>query len=259
MANFRQFIKCQKSKISEHELRNLQSKFLVCQKASLSDTQEPPNTPTSSTITQARGWRFLTGLWHQNPVFRLILGMCPTLAVTNAAINGLVMGIATLFVLVCSGIIVSLIRKLVPSKVRIPSFIVIIATFVTIADYILAAAVPPIHKVLGIYVPLIVVNCIIMGRMEAFASKNTLVDSLYDSFGMGFGFTWGLIILGSIRELLGFGTVFGFTILGSWYPQMIIMKLPAGAFITLGFLIALMNMISKKRAKAACHTVEKDD
>ncbi len=193
--------------------------------------------------------QFINGLWQQNPIFRLILGMCPVLAVTNAAINGLVMGLATLFVLVFSGIIISLIRNLIPAKVRIPSFIVIIATFVTIADYILAATVPPIHKVLGIYVPLIVVNCIILGRMEAFASKNTLLSTLYDSFGMGLGFTWGLIILASIRELLGFGTVFGFTILGSWYPQMIIMKLPAGAFITLGFLIALMNIISKKKTK----------
>src|SRR3989338_3069216 len=121
--------------------------------------------------------QFLKGLWHQNPVFRLILGMCPTLAVTNVAINGLVMGLATLFVLVGSEIMVSLIRKLVPEKIRIPCFIVIIATFVTIADYILAATVPPIHKVLGIYIPLIVVNCIILARAEAFASKNTLVSS----------------------------------------------------------------------------------
>lgn len=202
--------------------------------------------------------QFIRGLWQQNPIFRLILGMCPTLAVTNAAINGLVMGLATLFVLVFSGIIISLIRNLIPAKVRIPSFIVIIATFVTIVDYVLAATVPPIHKVLGIYVPLIVVNCIILGRMEVFASKNTIISTLYDSFGMGFGFTGGLLILASVRELLGFGTIFGLTILGSWYPQMIIMKLPAGAFITLGFLIALMNIISKNKAKATCHMEEKD-
>lgn len=193
--------------------------------------------------------QFIKGLWKQNPIFRLILGMCPTLAVTNAAINGLVMGLATLFVLVSSAILVSLIRKLIPEKVRIPSFIVIIATFVTIADYILAATVPMIHKVLGIYVPLIVVNCIILGRMEAFASKNSLVNSLYDSFGMGIGFTWGLILLGSVRELLGFGTIFGLTILGSWYPQILVMKLPTGAFITLALLIALMNVISKRKIK----------
>jgi|TARA_B100001971_G_C18253624_1_gene580222 electron transport complex protein RnfE len=190
---------------------------------------------------------FLKGLWKQNPIFRLILGMCPTLAVTNAAINGLAMGLATLFVLVSSALIVSLIRNWIPSKVRIPSFIVIIATFVTIADYILAATVPPIHKVLGIYVPLIVVNCIILGRMEAFASKNSLINSLIDAFGMGIGFTLGLIILGSVREILGFGTLFGITLLGSWYPQMLIMKLPTGAFVTLGLLIALMNVISRRK------------
>ncbi len=200
--------------------------------------------------------QFIEGLWKQNPVFRLILGMCPTLAVTNAAINGLTMGLATLFVLITSSLVVSLIRKLIPPKVRIPCFIVIIATFVTIADYVLAATVPAVHKVLGIYVPLIVVNCIILGRMEVFASKNKLTSSLSDAFGMGIGFTWGLIILASLRELLGFGTIFGLTILGSWYPQMLIMKLPAGAFISLGFLIALMNIISRKRAKATCHEVK---
>lgn len=189
---------------------------------------------------------FLNGLWNQNPVFRLILGMCPTLAVTNAAINGLTMGLATLFVLVCSGMVVSLVRNLIPSKVRIPSYIVIIATFVTIADYIIEALSPSIHKVLGIYVPLIVVNCIILGRMEAFASKNNLPKSLEDSIGMGLGFTGGLLLLSTIREFLGFGTIFGFTILGSYYPQMLIMKLPTGAFITLGLLIALMNIIKNR-------------
>lgn len=193
--------------------------------------------------------QFIKGLWKQNPIFRLILGMCPTLAVTNAAINGLTMGLATLFVLIMSSFVVSLIRKLIPPKVRIPCFIVIIATFVTIADYILAAAVPAVHKVLGIYVPLIVVNCIILGRMEVFASKNKLTSSLSDALGMGLGFTYGLIILASLRELLGFGTIFGFTILGSWYPQMLVMKLPTGAFISLGFLIALMNIITRRKHK----------
>ena len=156
---------------------------------------------------------FIKGLWKQNPVFRLILGMCPTLAVTNMAINGLVMGLATLFVLVGSAFFVSLIRKRVPSKIRIPVFIVIIATFVTVADYTLAAFTPTIHKVLGIYVPLIVVNCIILGRMEAFAKNQSLISSIIDALGMGIGFTWGLILLGSIREIIGFGTLFGFIIL----------------------------------------------
>jgi len=188
---------------------------------------------------------FMRGLWKQNPIFRLILGMCPTLAVTNAVINGLVMGIATLFVLIGSSIIVSLIRRLVPSKVRIPSFIVIIATFVTIADYVVEATLPAVHKVLGIYVPLIVVNCIILGRMEAFASKNSLGKSVADAAGMGLGFTAGLIILSSIREVLGFGTFLGINVVGSWYPQMMVMKLPTGAFITLGLLIAATRLFGK--------------
>jgi len=195
----------------------------------------------------------IKGLWNQNPIFRLILGMCPTLAVTNAAINGVAMGLATLFVLLGSALFVSLIRNIVPSKIRIPVFIVIIATFVTIADYFLAALYPDIHKVLGIYVPLIVVNCIILGRMEAFAKDHSVGRSLMDSLGMGFGFLWGLIILASIREFLGFGTIFGFTLLGPWYPQMLVMKLPTGAFVTLGLLIALMNCITKQQAEAKCH------
>ena len=201
----------------------------------------------------------LNGLWKQNPVFRLILGMCPTLAVTNAAVNGLTMGLATLFVLVASGLFVSLIRKWIPQKIRIPSYIVIIATFVTIADYFLAAYYYNIHKVLGIYIPLIVVNCIILGRMEAFAGKNPLKDSLADAFGMGLGFTWGLLVISIIRELLGFGTIFGLTILGSWYQPMVVMRLPTGAFITLGLLIALMNIIRHKRAEATCHAHEGGD
>jgi len=194
---------------------------------------------------------FIHGLWKQNPVFRLILGMCPTLAVTNVAINGLVMGLAVIFVLLGSALFVSSIRKVVPEKIRIPVFIVIIATFVTIADYMLAAFTPGIHKVLGIYVPLIVVNCIILGRMEAFSKNNPLGNSLLDALGMGLGFTWGLIILGSIRELIGFGTIFGITVLGAWYPQVMIMKLPTGAFITLGLLIALMNIIKNKKPSSA--------
>lgn len=189
---------------------------------------------------------FLKGLWQQNPVFRLILGMCPTLAVTNTAINGVAMGLATLFVLVSSGLIVSLIKNFVPSRVRIPSYIIIIATFVTIADYFLAAFYPHLHKVLGIYVPLIVVNCIILGRMEAFASKNPLQESLADALGMGAGFTLALISLGMVREFLGFGKIFGISFLGEWYPPMLIMKSPTGAFITLGIMLALIHKFSKR-------------
>ena len=183
---------------------------------------------------------FVQGLWKLNPTFRLVLGMCPTLAVTNMVVNGLAMGLATTFVLICSGLIVSLIRKLVPKQVRIAVYIVIIATFVTIADFFLAAYFPDIHKVLGLYVPLIVVNCIILGRMEAFASHNPVHRSLADAFGMGIGFTWSLILLSAVREVLGFGTLVGITVLANPATVMI---LPAGAFFSLGLIIALMNVI----------------
>lgn len=190
---------------------------------------------------------FVKGLWKQNPVFRLILGMCPTLAVTNVAINGLAMGLATSFVLIFSGIVISLIKNFIPSKVRIPCYVVVIASFVTIADYFMAAYYPPIHHVLSIYVPLIVVNCIILGRIEAFAGKMPLKRAFSDAFGMSLGFTWALIFLASVRELLGFGSIFGFQLLGSWYPGVLLMTLPGGAFITLGLLIGLMNIISRRK------------
>ena len=190
---------------------------------------------------------FVKGLWKHNPVFRLILGMCPTLAVTNVAVNGLAMGLATSFVLIFSGIVISSIKNFIPSKVRIPCYIVVVASFVTIADLFMAAYYPPIHAVLSIYVPLIVVNCIILGRMEAFAGKMPLPRAFSDAFGMSLGFTWALIFLASVREFLGFGSVFGFQLLGSWYPGVLLMKLPGGAFITLGLLIGLMNIISRKK------------
>lgn len=190
-------------------------------------------------------YEFIKGLWKQHPIFRLVLGMCPTLAVTNMAFNGLVMGLAVIFVLISSGIVVSLIRNIIPSKVRIPVYIVIIATFVTIADYFLAAYIPGMHKVLSIYVPLIVVNCIILARMEAFASRHSIGKSVTDALGMGLGFTLGLIIISSIRELLGFGSLFGITILYNFNP-MIVMRTPTGAFITLGLLIGLMNIINTR-------------
>lgn len=192
-------------------------------------------------------YNLLRGIWEQNPTFKLILGMCPTLAVTNMAINGVAMGLATLFVLVASALIVSLIKNFIPLRVRIPSYIIIIATFVTLIDYLFAAFLPEIHKVLGIYMPLIVVNCIILGRMEAFASKNPVMDSLADALGMGLGITLSLTTLGIVREFLGFGTIFGVTLLGSWYPQMLVMKLPTGAFLTLGLMLALINKVSKKK------------
>ena len=189
---------------------------------------------------------YVKGLWEDNPVFRQLLGMCPTLAVTNAVINGIAMGLATAFVLVLSSLVVSLIKKLIPSQVRIASYIVVIATFVTMADQFMAAYFPPISKALGPYVPLIVVNCIILGRQEAFSSKNTVGRSLVDAFGMSTGFLLGLLVLSSIRELLGMGTFLGMTVMGPWFKPWIIMVLPAGAFITLGILLSLALLVESK-------------
>jgi electron transport complex protein RnfE len=200
-------------------------------------------------------WKeFIKGLWEENAVFRQLMGMCPTLAVTNAAINGLAMGLATLFVLVCSSVIVALIKNYIPSKVRIPSYIVIIATFVTIADLFMAAFFPEIQKVLGLFIPLIVVNCLILGRAEAFASKNPVKFALMDALGMGLGFTWALTLLGIIREVLGMGSIFGTQIMGAGFTPWIIFILPPGAFITLGILLGVINSFSKKKtSEASCH------
>jgi electron transport complex protein RnfE len=172
--------------------------------------------------------------------------MCPTLAITNSAMNGLSMGAAVTFVLICSGIVISSIRKLIPQEVRIATFTIIIASFVTVIDYILKANLPAISKALGPYIPLIVVNCIILGRQEAFTSKNPIPPSLADALGMGLGFTLALVILGSIRELLGSGSIFGYQILGSYFRPWVIMILPPGAFLTLGILIGIMNTLSRK-------------
>jgi electron transport complex protein RnfE len=172
--------------------------------------------------------------------------MCPTLAVTNAMINGLAMGLATSFVLIFSSLVVSSIKRLIPRQVRIACYIVIIASFVTIADRFLAAFFPPLSKSLGPYVPLIVVNCIILGRQEAFASKNTIGRSLFDAFGMSVGFIIALLIISSIREILGSGTFFGYQVIGAWFKPWIIMILPPGAFIALGFLIGLALFIEYK-------------
>lgn len=199
--------------------------------------------------TKPIGEEFVKGLWGENPIFRQLLGMCPTLAVTNAMINGLAMGLATSFVLIFSSLVVSSIKKLIPSQVRIASYIVIIATFVTMADRFLAAFFPPISKNLGPYVPLIVVNCIILGRQEAFSSKNTVGRSLIDAFGMSSGFVLALLLLSAIREILGSGTFFGYQVLGPWFNPLIIMILPAGAFITLGILLAIALHIEHKTKK----------
>ncbi|MBI5888219.1 MAG: electron transport complex subunit E [Deltaproteobacteria bacterium] len=193
-------------------------------------------------------YEFKKGLWQDIPPFRLVLGTCPTLAVTNSIKNGIAMGLATLFVLICSNVAISALRKYVAVQVRIALYVVIIALFVTLADMFLAAMFPPISKALGPYVPLIVVNCIILGRAEAFAQKNAVVPSLMDALGIGLGFTMSLASMGFVRELLGFGTLLNFRVLGDWFEPWIVMILPAGAFVVFGSFIALVNWISHRKA-----------
>ncbi|HBI25163.1 MAG: electron transport complex subunit RsxE [Nitrospirae bacterium RIFCSPLOW2_12_42_9] len=197
---------------------------------------------------------FLRGLWEEIPLFRLVLGMCPTLAVTTSAINGVGMGIATTFVLVMSNILISILRKIIPDMIRIPAFIIVIATFVTVTDLMMAAFTPELHHSLGIFIPLIVVNCIVLARAEAFASKNNVIRSTADGLGMGIGFTIVLILLGTVREILGNGTWFDMPVLTGImeafeyeYQPMIVMILPPGAFIGLGLLVALANKIEERR------------
>lgn len=188
------------------------------------------------------------GIIHENPTFIQVLGMCPTLAVTTSAINGVGMGLATTAVLIGSNFVISLLRKFIPSKIRIPAFIVVIATFVTVVGLLMKAFVPALDKALGLFIPLIVVNCIILARAEAFASKNTTIESAFDGIGMGLGFTISLMILGAVRELLGAGSIFGFNLLGSGYQPALIMILPPGAFLALGLLLALYNWATSKKA-----------
>ena len=184
------------------------------------------------------------GIIKENPTFVLLLGMCPTLATTTSSINGMSMGLATMFVLVCSNIVVSLIKSLTPDKVRIPVFVVVIASFVTILQMCLKAYLPEINKSLGLFIPLIVVNGVILGRAEAFACKNGPVASLCDGIGIGLGFTLGLTLLGTVREFFGAGSIFGFTLLPETY-NVLLFILPPGAFISLGYLIAIVNKFKK--------------
>ncbi len=186
------------------------------------------------------------GLVKENPTFRLLLGFCPTIGVTTTAIDGLGMGVATLFVLVASNAVVALIKDIIPDKVRIPSFVVIIAAFVTIVDLLMSAYTPALHEKLGIFIPLIVVNCIILARAESFASKNRVLPSILDGLGMGIGFTLALVLLGAIREALGGGTVFGHRIYGG--DGALLFVLAPGGFLVLGYLIALINILSRKKA-----------
>ena len=186
----------------------------------------------------------LNGIIKENPTFVLLLGMCPTLATTTSSINGMSMGLATMFVLICSNIVISLIKNLTPDKVRIPVFVVVIASFVTILQMCLKAYLPEINKSLGLFIPLIVVNCIILGRAEAFACKNGPLASLFDGVGIGLGFTLGLTLLGTVRELLGAGSVFGLPLLPETC-NILLFILPPGAFISLGYLIAIINKLKK--------------
>ncbi|MFP4065664.1 MAG: RnfABCDGE type electron transport complex subunit E [Bacteroidales bacterium] len=186
---------------------------------------------------------FTKGFIKENPVFVLLLGLCPALGVTTSALDGLGMGLATTFVLVMSNLVVSVIKKMIPGKVRIPSFIVIIASFVTIVDLTMNAYMPSLHKSLGLFIPLIVVNCLVLGRAEAFASKNNVGSALIDGLGMGFGFAMALTMLGAVREILGSGAIFGFSFIDA--DLMLAFVLAPGAFIGLGYLIALHRRINK--------------
>lgn len=184
----------------------------------------------------------LNGLLKENPTFVLLLGMCPTLGTTSSAMNGLSMGLATTFVLICSNIVISAVKKLIPDLVRIPAYIVIIATFVTVVQLCMEAYTPALYASLGLYIPLIVVNCIVLGRAESFAAKNGVVASAFDGIGIGLGFTWALALLGACRELLGSGKLFGVTLMPEEYGSLIFILAP-GAFIVLGYLIAIVNKL----------------
>ncbi len=190
------------------------------------------------------------GFYKQNPVFKQALGLCPTLAVSNSVESALGMGMAATFVLLCSNMIISLIRNIVPAKIRIPIYIVVIATFVTIVDLSMAGFLPALHKTLGIFVPLIVVNCIILGRAEAFAGKNNLGLSFLDGLGMGLGFTFALVLLGAIREFMGNGSLLGIPVMSANFEPVLIMILPPGAFLTIGFVLGFFNWLENKRAKS---------
>ena len=195
------------------------------------------------------GTVLFNGIITENPTFRLVLGTCPTLAVTTSALNGLGMGAAATFVLVCSNLAISLLRKFIPDQVRIPAFIVVICTFVTMVQLLMQAFLPALNESLGIFIPLIVVNCIILARAEAFASKNPPLASVADGLGMGIGFTLALTLMGAIRELIGNGSVFGRNILGASYEPMLLIVLASGGFLTFGLLLGVFNLIVKKIEK----------
>ena len=191
--------------------------------------------------------RLKAGLIKDNPTFVQVLGMCPTLAVTTSVTNSIGMGLSTTAVLICSNFVISLLRKVIPSKIRIPAFIVIIASFVTVIEFLLKAYIPSLYSALGLFIPLIVVNCIILGRAEAYASKNSPIAAVFDGIGMGLGFTVSLTVIGCIREILGVGTFMGYPVTPSFYTPATIMILAPGAFFTLGNLMAILNTIKAKK------------
>ena len=191
---------------------------------------------------------FMNGIIDENPTFRMVLGMCPTLAITTAVSNGIGMGLATTVVLVCSNLFISLLRKVIPDEIRIPAFIVVIATFVTIVQLVIKAFLPALDAALGMFIPLIVVNCIIFGRAEAFAFKNKPIPSIVDGLGMGLGFTCAITLICAVRELFGVGTLLGVQVMPAGYPPMDLLVKPAGGFIVLGLMMALMNKLLPKKA-----------
>ncbi|MCJ8341648.1 MAG: electron transport complex subunit E [Cetobacterium sp.] len=191
----------------------------------------------------------LNGIIKENPVFVLLLGLCPTLGVTSSSINGMSMGLATMAVIVCSNILISAVKSFIPDKVRIPAFIMIIASLVTIVQMVMEAYVPDLYKVLGLFIPLIVVNCIVLGRAESFASKNNVFKSMLDGIGVGLGFTLALTVLGTIREIIGNGTAFGIKVTPEAYTPALIFVLAPGAFITIGCIIATQNYIKSKKGQ----------
>lgn len=198
--------------------------------------------------------RLINGIIKENPTFVLMLGMCPTMAVTTSGINAVGMGLSTAVVLTLSNVVISMLRKIIPDKVRIPAFIVIIASFVTVVQMLMQGYLPSLYSALGIYIPLIVVNCIILGRAESWAYKNTVISSAFDGIGMGLGFTLGLTCIGVVRELIGAGTVFGFNIMPAFYKPATIFIMAPGAFFVLAALVAIMNAIKLREGKAIIDT-----
>ena len=189
------------------------------------------------------------GIVKENPTFVLFLGLCPTLGVTTSAVNGIAMGLATLFVLILSNVIISMIKNLIPSKIRIPAYIMVIATLVTVLELSMKAYFPSLYEVLGIFIPLIVVNCIILGRAESYASKNSILNSMFDGIGNGLGFTLSLTVIGSIREIIGSGKLFGLSMVDKLFDPAMIFILPPGAFITIGVLVAIINKYKQKGSR----------